>query len=183
MWSIKRAADALKSGGVIAYPTEAVYGLGCDPRNETAIHRLLTMKQRPTGKGLILIAANLGQIKPYIALPAAHLRHKIIRHRNETITWIYPRSEETPTWLYGPFEGIAIRLSNHPVATMLCEYFGGAIVSTSANISHQPPARRAEQVRNQFGSSLDYILDAPTGGRHAPSPIRVLLDNRILRKG
>ena len=131
------AADALRRGGVIAYPTEAVWGLGCDPFDESAVLRLLAIKQRPVEKGLILIAATLEQLKPLIdvaAVPTDRLAD-VLSSWPGPYTWVMPATAQAPRWITGQHRGIAVRVSQHPTVVGLCQAYGGALVSTSANLS------------------------------------------------
>ena len=177
------AIAALRAGGVIAYPTEAVFGLGCDPHNADAFARLFALKQRPPTQGVLLIAAEFAQVEPFIDL-AATPAEAIARARATwpgPHTWIFPRSAATPAWIAGGHAGIALRVTAHEPAAHLCSAFGGALVSTSANRHGEPPARSAADVRAAFGVELNAILDAPPGGLERPTPIRDAISGAIVR--
>lgn len=177
------AVAALRAGGVIAYPTEAVYGLGCDPHNRQAFECLFALKQRPATQGVLLIAADFAQVQMYIdhtATPA----DAIARARATwpgPHTWIFPRAAQTPAWLAGAHSGIALRVTTHAQAAALCRAFGGALVSTSANRHGNAPARDSATVRTTFGNELAYILDGAVGGLAQPTPIRDALSGEIFR--
>ncbi len=180
---LRRARDCLRRGGLLAYPTEAVFGLGCDPLRPDAVLRLLRLKRRPLRAGLILIAADPDQLAPYLApLPAA--RRRVV---NATwpgpVTWIWPARPGTPDWLTGGRDSIAVRLTAHPLARALCRAWGGALVSTSANPHRRPPARTALQVRRYFGDHLDLILHGATGPARRPTEIRDARTGARLRAG
>jgi L-threonylcarbamoyladenylate synthase len=179
---VDAAAAALRSGGVVAYPTEAVYGLGCDPADEAAFLRLFALKQRPPTQGVLLIAADFAQVEKYIdaATPAAAIERARASWPGPH-TWIFPRSAATPPWVSGGHAGIAVRVTSHPPAIALCRAFGGALVSTSANRHGEPPARTAADVRAAFGDELAYILDASTGGLERPTPIRDAVSGETIR--
>jgi len=175
------AVAALRQGGVIAYPTEAVYGLGCDPADEAAVARLFALKQRPPTQGVLLIAADFAQVEKFIgAAPVAAIARARATWPGPQ-TWVLPRSAQTPPWLAGAHAGIALRVTAHPLAAQLCRDFGAALVSTSANRHGEPPARSAEDVRSAFGDELAYILDGSTGGLERPTPIRDAIDGEIIR--
>ena len=181
--ALAAAVAALRAGKVIAYPTEAVYGLGCDPLDAAAVARLFALKQRPSGQGVLLIAAGFAQVEKYIdlaALPAPALAHARTSWPGPH-TWVFPRSAATPPWLAGTHSGIALRVTAHPLAAQLCRAFGGALVSTSANRHSAPPARSAADVRATFGEELGVILDGPTGGLERPTPIRDAVSGEVLR--
>jgi len=175
------AVAALRQGDVIAYPTEAVYGLGCNPFDEAAVTRLFALKQRPLTQGVLLIAADFAQVEKFIgAAPAAAIARARASWPGPQ-TWVLPRSTQTPPWLAGAHAGIALRVTAHVLAAQLCRAFGAAIVSTSANRHGEPPARTAADVRSAFGEELAYILDGPTGGLDRPTPIRDAIDGEIIR--
>src|SRR3569833_371797 len=140
-WHIKRAAVLLHAGAVVAYPTEAVWGLGCDPLDGEAVSRLLAIKRRPMHKGLILIAAGFQHVLPFVAPLNAALEEKVLATWPGPVTWLLPARPETPYWLRGAHTNIAVRVTAHPVAAALCRRFGGARVSTSANRAGRSPAR------------------------------------------
>ncbi len=176
--------QALQQEEVIAYPTEAVFGLGCDPDSEKAVNALLALKQRPWQKGLILIAANYEQLKPYVddAALTDSQRETIFSVWPGPVTWVIPTRPETPRWLTGSFDSLAVRVSDHPLVQQLCSQYGKPLVSTSANLSGQEPCRTTEEVRIQFGSSLP-VLAGLVGGRLNPSEIRDALTGKQFRQG
>lgn len=175
---------ALNDQQVIAYPTEAVFGLGCDPDSELAVSRLLALKQRPPDKGLILIAANYQQLQPYIddtqLSPAQYAA--AMACWPGAVTLIFPAKTTTPHWLTGRFNSLAVRVSNHPAVTSLCQAYGKPLVSTSANRTGVLPCRTIQQVINQFGADFP-LLHAATGGRKNPSEIRDVLTGKLVRTG
>lgn len=180
---LQRAASIVRCGGVIAYPTEAVFGLGCDPGNETAVRRLLVMKRRPLSKGLILIAADLSQLKPFIDPLDRQSLNSIEATWPGPVTWLLPARWKAPYWLRGAHPTLAVRVTAHPLAAALCRTCGGPLVSTSANLSGQPPARNGKQVRRQLGGVVDYIVSGKTGGAAKPTEIRDLNSGRVMRPG
>lgn len=177
------AAALLRRGGVLAYPTEAVFGLGCDPHNRAALERVFELKRRPPTQGVLLIAADFAQVERYIdlgAVPPAVLAAAQASWPGPN-TWIFPRSAEVPAWVAGAHEGIALRVTAHAPVIALCEAFGGALVSTSANPHGEPSARTAATLETYFGNALDGLLDAPLGGLERPSVIRDALSGAIIR--
>jgi L-threonylcarbamoyladenylate synthase len=181
--SIQQAASHLKAGEVIAYPTEAVYGLGCDPANEQAVRHLLALKQRSPDAGLILIADRYDYFKPFIgSVDDAQLKVALASWPGP-VTWLFPRALTVPDWLAGKHPAIALRLTAHPVCRALCAAFGGAIVSTSANASGQPAPYNTEQVSHYFPKGLAGIVKGELGGRELPSEIRDLATGQLIRAG
>lgn len=180
---LSNAAALLHRGGVLAYPTEAVFGLGCDPADQVAFERLFALKQRPSTQGVLLIASSFAQVEPYIdlaAVPAAVLQ-EVRASWPGPYTWVFPRTAAVPAWVAGSHAGIALRVTAHAPAAALCDAFGGALVSTSANPHGQPPARSAVTVTSYFGDALDGVLDAPLGGQVSPTLIRDALSGAIIR--
>lgn len=180
---LHRAVEALQRGGVIAYPTEAVFGLGCDPRDTSAVMRLLSLKQRPAEKGLILIAADIQQLSAYLAPVDAAQWQRALATWPGPVTWVFPARNTVPAILRGAHTTLAVRVTAHPLARLLCEAFGGALVSSSANIAAQPPARSLAEVRAQFPQGIDYILPGEVNTQAQPSEIRDVQTGRILRPG
>ena len=179
--SLAVAATCIRAGGIIAYPTEAVFGLGCDPGNLQAVKRLLAMKQRDADKGLILIAAEPAQLAPYLARLTLELEHRLHSAWPGPVTWVVPAHESVSPLLRGAHATLAVRVTAHPVAAALCRRTDSALISTSANLAGQQPARNAAEVRAVFATALDYVLDAPVGAADRPTVIRDLLTARVLR--
>lgn len=177
------AARYIRNGGVVAYPTEAVYGLGCDPFNADAVLRLLAFKRRSVDKGLILIAADFAQLEPLVA-PLTAEQHRMLQTTwPGPTTWLLPAQASVPGWITGKHDCVALRITAHPLAKALCSAVGYPIVSTSANISRQPAARTPLTIRRYFNDRLDYILTGSLGGRDKPTVIRDLVTGKTLRQG
>lgn len=176
--------DALHKNKVIAYPTEAVFGLGCNPDSETAVMKLLALKQRPAEKGLILIADTFAQLEPYVALQELSVTQKerMFASWPGPVTWVLPARPQTPRWLTGRFDSLAVRVTDHPLVKKLCREFGKPLVSSSANLSGQEPCRSAKEAYAQFGAEFP-VLVGQTGGRANPSEIRDVLTGNQIRQG
>ncbi|MGH8458800.1 MAG: L-threonylcarbamoyladenylate synthase [Nevskiales bacterium] len=182
-WHLRQAVRCLRHGGVLAYPTEAVWGLGCDPLNLNAVHRLLALKQRPVDKGLILIAAHLADLEPFLAPLHQSVYNRVMASWPGPVTWLLPAQAWVPVELCGAHDTLAVRVTAHPLARELCESFGGALVSSSANPARRPPARDALRVRRYFGNRINQLLPGATGGASAPSEIRDGRSGQVLRPG
>ncbi|HHJ13455.1 MAG TPA: tRNA threonylcarbamoyladenosine biosynthesis protein RimN [Gammaproteobacteria bacterium] len=178
---VTRAARCIRTGGIVAYPTEAVFGLGCDPANPQAVARLLALKRRPPGKGLILVAASRAQLDPWMAPLPPRLRQRLDASWPGPHTWLVPASDNCPDWLTGCHDTLAVRVSAHPGVQGLCRAAGMAIVSTSANRSGRPPARSLLEIRLAFGTGVDDCLPGALGGLEAPTRIQDLKTGRRLR--
>ncbi|HFZ8996863.1 TPA: L-threonylcarbamoyladenylate synthase type 1 TsaC [Citrobacter freundii] len=182
--AIAAVVDVLNKENVIAYPTEAVFGVGCDPDSEKAVTRLLELKQRPVEKGLILIAASFEQLRPYIddTMMTDEQRKAIFACWPGPVTFVFPALATTPRWLTGRFDSLAVRVTDHPLVVSLCQAYGKPLVSTSANLTGLPPCRTVDEVRAQFGADFP-VLEGETGGRLNPSEIRDALTGELFRQG
>lgn len=178
---LRYAAELIRNGGVVAYPTEGVFGLGCDPDCQAAVTQILDLKQRSQQTGFILIAENLAQLYDWIT-PTAEERERLL-NAHGVITWIVTANPLTPRWITGGRKTIAVRITQHPVAAALCHLAGTPLVSTSANRHGHPPARSVLSVRCKFGRLIDYIVPGTTGGRAGPSEIRDARTGTVIRPG
>ena len=176
---LQRAAQAIRHDGIVAYATEYCFGLGCDPFNRDAVLRLLRLKQRPVKKGLIVLAANLEQLAPYVSDIPAH----VLASWPGPHTWLLPARSDTPGWITGYRDKIAVRVTAHAQAAALCRAAHMAIVSTSANRSNEAPARIDREVVRRFGKSINFILPGRVGDAPAPTPIRDAATQRLVRPG
>lgn len=174
----EQAAAVMRDGGVIAYPTEAVFGLGCDPRAEPAVRRILALKQRAESMGLILIGSAYHQFRDWVGPcdPAAALATW-----PGPVTWLFPRAGTTPDFVAGGHPTQAIRVTAHPASRDICDAFGGPVVSTSANPHSAPPARSAGEVESYFGDFIDGIVAGALGEQENCSEIRDLATGQVLR--
>lgn len=177
--AIQKAARILCRGGVIAYPTEGVFGLGCLPGDTSAVQRVLEIKQRDASKGLVLIVSDARQVADWIegcdkdALTSGG--------EKRPITWIVPATADVPPLIRGDHSGIAIRVTAHPVARALCEAVDSPLVSTSANLTGRPPTRNAFVLRRNLGALVDYVVPGDCGPADGPSEIRNLASGEVLR--
>jgi len=174
---------SLKQGEVIAYPTEAVYGLGCDPDNQAAVAKILAIKQRPMAKGLILIAASYQQLSSYIndSSLTEQQQQNIANHWPGPYTYVFPAQSNIPKWLTGDFDTIAVRVSSHPVVQALCLAYGKPIVSTSANLSGQPAIIDKQQLATELGPLVSHIVPGEVNPNLQPSTIIDAASGRIYR--
>jgi len=179
---IDPAVEALRQGGVIAYPTEAVFGLGCDPRNTAALQRIIDIKGRDAHKGFILIASGQHQLQDFMAPVDSRQQAKLDDLWPGPVTLVVPALPAYANSLLSGFRmTLAVRVSSHPVVVELCNCYAGAIVSTSANISGESSLRTAEAVEHVMGHQLDYIVNAPVGQLESPTRIFDLASGKQLR--
>jgi len=177
--NIDYAIRVLRRGGVIAYPTEGIFGLGCLPEDFEAVGRILRIKERDPGMGLVLIVSDPWQLAGWIDMNPDDV--SLDSSDEKPVTWIVPATDEVPWWIRGRHDSIAVRQTTHPVARALCEGADSALVSTSANISGRPPARSPYVLRRLFGALVDYIVPGRCGPARGASEIRDLKTGKILR--
>lgn len=180
---LRQAAAVLRAGGVVAYPTEGCYGLGCDPRNTRAVRQVLRLKRRHWRQGLILIGAHWAHVARWVDTADTEAVARARETWPGPSTWVLRARPGVSRWLRGGHDTIAVRVTAHPLAAALCRSFGGAIVSTSANRHGRRPALTASQVRGQFPDRLDFIVEGPLGGLAGPTAIRDGCTGEVLRPG
>ncbi len=184
MMDVSQAAKAIRNGGVIAYPTEAVWGLGCDPWNRQAVYRILEIKQRPVEKGVILIGSSEDQFTPLLDPLSPEERARLKSTWPGPYTWLIPDPDGwAPEWVRGQFDTVAVRISAHPRVKALCEATGHPIVSTSANLAGKEPLLTFSGVEEEFGVLLDGIVLGDTGEQKTPSKIQDLRSGELVRAG
>ena len=178
-WHIRRNRDLLRSGAVIAYPTEAVWGLGCLPGDLDAVKRILQIKRRPAHKGLILIAAKWSQLTPWVAEPEAP--EAAAQFWPGHVTCLVSASTNISPLIRGQHSKVAVRISAHPTVQALCNAVDSALISTSANYSGRHTPRSALQLRHQLGHEVDGIVPGACGPGRQASRIIDPYSGQILR--
>lgn len=170
------------AGKVFAYPTEAVYGLGCDPLNETAMEEILRLKHRPVEKGVILIAGGLSQLDGFVDFSQvpAEAKEAIFASWPGPHTWLIPVGPKTPDWICGGMELVAVRVTTHELVKSMCDTVDSPLVSTSANWGGHPPARSASEVLQYFGDDV-ILIDGALGDQQRPSSITNALTMQRIR--
>jgi L-threonylcarbamoyladenylate synthase len=179
----RRTARTLAGGGLIAYPTESVFGFGCDPLDAGAIARLIALKGRDATRGFILLGGARAQLEPWMGPVDDTMRKRLDESWPGPVTWVAPAAPWVPRILTGGRDTLALRFTAHRLAADLALAAGTAIVSTSANRSGRAPARSAVKVRRLFGEAVDDILAGATGGLDRPTEIRDLRTGKVLRAG
>jgi len=177
-----QAAQLVEAGQVIAYPTEAVYGLGCDPMDEQAVSKLLDLKQREREKGLIVIGSSFAQFEALVKPLTSEQLEPAIASWPGPFTWLLPAADECPGWVRGAHATVAVRITGHAVCRKLCQLINGPLVSTSANPWDEPPARNIDQLEEYFQDGLAGVVRGELGELNEPTPIRDLLSGKLIRK-
>lgn len=180
--SLLHCVKMLHKKNIIAYPTESMFGLGCDPNSQEAVFKLLSLKKRDIKKGFILVASHFNQIKMYINenLLSKKQKTKLFLHWPGHVTFLLPANTKTPYWLTGEFKTIAVRISDHVSIIKLCNSFKGAIISTSANFSTMIPCTTAEEVFKYFGNNFP-LLHGKIGDKKTPSKIINITNGKLIR--
>lgn len=180
---IAALAAVVRKGGVIAYPTEAVFGLGCRPADAAAFERILEIKNRDVGKGVIVITDDLARVAHWLEPVPEAIQAMAEASWPGPNTWLWPARSACPAWLRGSHTRLAVRVTAQPAVRALCAAAGSALVSTSANHSGEPPCRDTACVRPLFEGRVDGILDLPCSGADTPSSIRDMLTGAWIRGG
>ncbi|MBM7073217.1 threonylcarbamoyl-AMP synthase [Shewanella sp. 202IG2-18] len=173
----------IEAGGIVAYPTEAVYGIGCDPDNVEALEKILKIKQRPWEKGLIIVASDFEQLKDYVDFSKLTPQQveQVQSKWPGPVTQVMPALERVSPKLRGTFDTIAVRISAHPVVKDLCDAAGKPLVSTSANLAGEPPIRSGDEIKAQFDEHIDALILGDLGQQTQPSTIIDARTGQILR--
>lgn len=181
--SVTQCAAIIACGGLVLYPTEGVWGLGCDPSNEAAVRRLLALKQRDEAKGLILIAGATAQLDAWVDWSSLDVEQhaRALRTWPGFHTWIVPCRQATPTWIRGRHDSVAVRVTAHPAVATMCSQFGKAIVSTSANLASKPSPLHLREVSAEILAGVDAICEGETLGYTSPSQIHDAASGAIVR--
>ena len=183
--NINQAADIIKNGGLIAYPTETVYGLGADPHNDEAVQRIFTAKGRAEDKGIILLIRGVDDLSALVRVVSPTAQILIEAFWPGPLTLVFRANRGLSPALLGGRDTIALRHSSSPIATQLLTTLGGPLTSTSANRSTEPPAHSASEVQNALGEHLDLILDGGPSDSTLPSTLVDVSTDRaiLLREG
>jgi L-threonylcarbamoyladenylate synthase len=179
-FQLRQATEVLLDGGVIAYPTEGVFGLGCLPDDYPAVQRLLDIKRRSIRAGLILVAPDYEFLADWLAPSESELA-SLLSKTSGPVTWITTAGHHTPDWLTGGRATLAVRITDHPIVARLCQQSGSALVSTSANRTGHRAAKTSLQVRKWLGNNLDYVVSGRLGNAPGPSEIRLAGDGQVIR--
>lgn len=199
--SVVQAAKWLQAGQLLAYPTESVWGIGCDAYDKAAVQRILDIKQRPQAKGMIVVTDSAERLAPLLDALGDGQRQQVINSWQTTNdnmelryqqahTWLLPIPQSlttvVPPWITGQHQTVAVRVIAHPTIRQLCQQLVsahnpfGLIVSTSCNPSGQPPAMTFTAAYAYFGEQIRY-LQAETLGYTLPSQIRDAVSGLLVR--
>ncbi len=181
MLDLDNAVATLRGGGVAACPTEGVWGLACIASNEAAVQRVIDLKARDTGKGLILIGDSRAQVTPLLAPLEPAWCSRMDHAWPGPVTFVIPAAMGISPLLTGGRRTLAVRVSAHPLLLALTRTLGEPVVSTSANLSGEKPLKTAAAIRRVFGDRIDGVVEGELGGRRKPSDIIDVRTGRQLR--
>jgi L-threonylcarbamoyladenylate synthase len=167
------AIASLKSGGVILYPSDTIWGLGCDVRNDQSIEKLLSIKQRPVEKGLIVLISKIEQLSEYVE-EVPEIAWDLVEFAENPLTVIYPKGKNVSPLLLGTDGSIAIRLVKDEFCKGLIYRYQRGIVSTSANISGEASPESFEKISGLIKDQVDYILKNPTQVKGINKPSKIV---------
>ena len=177
---LERLSREIAAGAVIGYPTDTIWGFGCDPLNHASVQRILDIKGRGRAKGLILLASSLDQCEGFIDVDSEQ-RRTLGQPCERPTTWLVNAGEACPAWIRGQHPTVAVRITRHPLIRQLCESLGFPLVSTSANRSGRATVRNALQMQRQFGDEVDYVITGFSTGGGGASEIKSLATGQVLR--
>lgn len=179
-WALNRFVHTVSRGAIFGYPTDTVWGFGCHPLIASSVSRILQIKNRSPDKGLILLSSRIEYCSAYLGVEADELESIRLPTERPT-TWLVTASEFCPPWIHGIYPTVGIRITSHPLIQSICDGLQAPIVSTSANRRGKATARTSFQMRKQFSSELDFIVNGFATGSHQPSEIKSLTSGTILR--
>lgn len=155
---IKKVLEVLRSGGVILYPTDTVWGLGCDATNEKAVKRIFEIKKRVDSKALLVLVDSPAKIQAYIE-DVPDMAWDLIEFTEKPLTIIYPDAKNLAANLIAEDKSVGIRVTNEAFSKSLCAQFRKPIVSTSANVSGEPTPANFSQISEEIKLAVDYVVN------------------------
>ncbi|WP_343188142.1 Sua5/YciO/YrdC/YwlC family protein [Buchnera aphidicola (Ceratoglyphina bambusae)] len=182
--NLYKCIEHLCNERVIIYPTDSVFGLGCDPESKKAVMSILKIKKRNINKGLILISSEYDQIKKYISkknIPESNI-NKFYKLWPGPFTLLHPANKNVPIWIRGNSKFVALRITSNKYIKKICKNFGKAIVSTSANLSGFNPCKNKKDIKLQFGNKI-YIMNGYVDHSKKPSSIINIINGEYIRNG
>lgn len=182
---LDKACEVIQNGGVILYPTDTIWGLGCDPTNDGAIEKLMALKQRDISKSLLLLVHNEALLQRYVK-EIPEVCYDLIDYTNRPLTIVYPNGQYLSTYMLAEDKSVAIRMTTDPFCSKLIQRLKGGLVSTSANISNEVYVNQLDKIPDSIKNGVDYIVNLPLQNKNAqPSQIIKIGSNNevtIIRK-
>lgn len=154
---LNQALETLKSGGLILYPTDTIWGIGCDATNPEAVEKIFALKGRDKGKSMIILLGNDNQLQSYVS-EVPEIAYELLEATDKPLTIIYSNAKNLAANVVAEDGSIGIRVVNHPFCEQLLQRFRKPIVSTSANISGEASARNFVEVSDEIVNGVDYVV-------------------------
>ena len=177
----EKAVEVLKEGGILLYPTDTIWGIGCDATNDDAVARIFEMKNRNDSKSLIILASDMDMVARYVK-EIPEMAYTLVEISEKPVTIIYPEGVDLAENVTAEDGSIAIRIPKSDFCIELLKRFGRPIVSTSANVSDKPSPKKFVDISEDIKSSVDYVIDCcmEKGATHkASSIIKLGLHNEV----
>lgn len=182
---IEKVAEVVRNGGVILYPTDTVWGLGCDPSNDEAINKILDIKKRPSGKSFILLVPSEALLQRYVK-EIPEICYDLLDAATQPLTIVYPGAQYLSKLIPAEDNSVAIRLTKDPFCVQLMNKLKFGLVSTSANFSGEKSPAKLAEVSPEITNQVDYVVNLPQHvGTAVPSQIIKIRQNGefvIIRK-
>lgn len=170
---MREAVNVLKKGGVILYPTDTVWGIGCDATNEQAVKRIFEIKQRDDSKAMLLLLDSSGRLRQYVK-QVPDMAYDLIELATRPLTIIYPGAYAVAPQLVAEDGSIGIRITEELFSKTLCMRLGRPLVSTSANISGEKTPQNYSEITKQIRDSVDYVVRYRRGDRRKAEPSQII---------
>ena len=170
---LKKACDVLRKGGLILYPTDTIWGIGCDATNEEAVQRVYTLKQRADNKAMLLLLGNEARLESYVQ-EVPEIAWSLIEVADRPLTLIYPGARNLAPNLIAEDGSVGIRITREEFSRRLCEQFRRPVVSTSANISGQPAPHTFQEIAEEIKQGVDYIVQYRQDDQTAAQPSSII---------
>ena len=170
---IKKACEIMEKGGIILYPTDTIWGIGCDATNEDAVKRVYEIKKRIDSKALIVLVDKPVKVEFYVR-EVPEIAWDLIDVADKPLTIVYPNARNLATNVLADDGSVGIRITQEPFSRKLCERFRKAIVSTSANISGQPAPTNFNEISDEIKQAVDYVVTYRQDDPYQPSPSSVI---------
>lgn len=170
---LQQALETLKKGGLILYPTDTVWGIGCDAQNEDAVRRIFRLKQREDSKSMLCLLDAPGKLQGYVE-EVPEMAWDLIELTTKPLTIIYPGAKNVAAPLIAEDGSLGIRITGEKFTQALCNGLHGPLVSTSANISGQPAARNYSEISEEILKGVDYVVRYRQDDRSEPKPSSII---------
>ena len=169
---VRKACEVLKKGGIILYPTDTIWGIGCDATNEEAVKRVYELKHREDSKAMLILLDDVGKLASYVEVP--DVAYDLLEVSDKPMTIIYPNAKNLATNLIAQDRTVGVRITSEAFTKALLRLFRRPIVSTSANISGEPSPRCFAEISDAVKNAVDYVVDYRQEEKTNPAPSSII---------